>query len=342
VIDADGHVEPAAVVDWKRAIGGTAGERVERIAREWFDRTGHGSSTQPGAWDPAARLADMDKDSIHTAVLFGSSRGVHAFTGGDVALGPIVARAFNDWLASYCARDPSRLKAAAWVALEDIETACKEAERAVSDLGAVGVVIPPFAGDMAMDDPHYFPLYKRVEELGVPLLVHGAGELGSLAARYHTHVRRHAVAFPLSLMMASQELICGGILERFSRLRVALLEGGVGWVPWWIDRLDEHYELQPSAAPFIRAKPSELVARYLQEDRLFWSCELDESELPRAVETLGDGAIGFASDYPHWDCTFPGAVDTLASRDDLSSTAKERMFADNALRLYGSRLGDGC
>ncbi len=109
------------MVDWKRAIGGAPGERVERIAREWFDRTGHGSSTQRGAWDPAARLVDMDVDAIRTAVLFGSSRGVHSLTGGDAALGPVGARAFNDWLASYCERDPSRLKATAWVAPEESE-----------------------------------------------------------------------------------------------------------------------------------------------------------------------------------------------------------------------------
>ena len=87
--------------------------------------------------------------------------------------------------------------------------------------------------------------------------------------------------------------------------------------------------------------PSELVARYLREDRLFWSCEMDEAELPRAVEILGEGAVVFASDYPHWDCTFPGAVDALASRKDLSSSAKERIFSDNALRLYGAHLGSG-
>lgn len=327
------------MVDWKRAIGGEAGERVERIAREWFDRTGQGSSTQRGAWDPAARLADMDVDSIQTAVLFGSSRGVHALSGGDATLGPVVARAFNDWLASYCERDSSRLKATAWVALEDIEAACEEAERAVLQLGAVGVVVPPFTGDMSMDDPHFTPLYECIEALDVPLLVHGSGELGSLAARYHTHVQRHAVAFPLSLMMASMELVCGGVLERFSRLRLALLEGGVGWVPWWIDRLDEHYALQPSATPFIRAKPSELVARYRREDRIFWTCEMDEAELPRAVEYLGEGAILFASDYPHWDCTFPGAVAALANREDLSNAAKCRIFLDNATSLYGTRLG---
>jgi len=332
-------VEPAAVVDWKRIIGGTDGERVERIARDWFDRTGQGSSTQPGAWDPGARLVDMDREAIELAVLFGSSRGVRSLTGGDVSLGPAVARAFNDWLASYCGRDPARLKAAAWVALEDIDRACGEAERAVAELGAVGVVVPPFTADMAMDDPHFHPLYEQVESLDVPLLVHGAGELGSLGERYHTHVRRHAVAFPLSLMMASMELVCGGILERFPRLRVALLEGGVGWVPWWLDRLDEHYELQPSAAPFIREKPSQLVARYLAEGRLFWSCEMDEAELPRAVERLGEGAILFASDYPHWDCTFPGAVEALERRKDLSSAAKERMLSKNAEGLYGARLG---
>jgi predicted TIM-barrel fold metal-dependent hydrolase len=71
---------------------------------------------------------------------------------------------------------------------------------------------------------------------------------------------------------------------------------------------------------------------------MFWSCEPDEACLGAAIECVGSHAIVFASDYPHVDCTFPGAVDVVHTRDDLDSEAKQRLLCDNALALYGARL----
>jgi predicted TIM-barrel fold metal-dependent hydrolase len=339
VIDADGHVEPALVLDWERAIGGRDGVDVAMAARRWFDLVGHGSSTRAGAWDPRARLADMTLDGIDVAVLFGSSRGPTSVSGGQLRLEPSIARAFNDWMADYCAEDPKRLKAAAWVALHDIESACAEARRAVESRGAVGVVCNPCTGDYSLDDPRFFDFYRLLQDLDVPLLVHGTGAVGEfLTARYQTHSRRHAIAFPLSIQMATMDLVCGGVLERFDRLRVALLEAGVGWLPWWIDRLDEHHELAPYASPFISSDPSALITRYTDEQRIFWSCEPDEKCLGAAIDCVGTGAVVFASDYPHVDCTFPGAVELIHKRHDLDDTAKHRLLYDNSVALYGSRL----
>jgi predicted TIM-barrel fold metal-dependent hydrolase len=138
--------------------------------------------------------------------------------------------------------------------------------------------------------------------------------------------------------MATKDLVSGGVLDRFGRMREALLEAGVGWLPWWIDRLDEHHELAPYASPFISDRPSKLIARYVEEDRLFWSCEPDEACLGAAVDCVGPSAIVFASDYPHVDCTFPGAVDLVRTRNDLGDDAKQRLLCDNSLALYGARL----
>src|SRR5438552_8697645 len=339
VVDADGHVEPALVLDWARAIGGADGDEVAMAAKRWFDLVGHGSSTHAGAWDPRARLVDMTTDGIDLAVLFGSSRGPSSVSGGDRRLEPVIAHAFNDWLADYCSEDRGRLKPAAWVALHDVDAACAEARRAVETRDAVGIVFSPCTDSYSLDDPRFFDLYHLVQDLDVPLLVHGTGAVGDfLSQRYQTHTRRHAVAFPLSIQMATMDLVCGGVLERFDRLRVALLEAGVGWLPWWIDRLDEHHELAPYASPFISADPSTLVARYVAENRIFCSCEPDEACLGAAIDCVGTSAVVFASDYPHVDCTFPGAVDLVRKRDDLDATAKQRLLCDNALTLYGERL----
>jgi predicted TIM-barrel fold metal-dependent hydrolase len=340
VIDADGHVDPAGVLDWRGAVGPEFGHQIEQQARHWHHLTAGGSSIRRGAWDPQARLADMDTDGIGVAVLFGSSRNIESIAQGHPELHPAIARAFNDWLHGYCQSAPDRLKATAWVPLVGSENGCDEARRAVEDLGVAGIVVNPCLDERSLDHPDYLPLYALLEELDAPLLVHATGAVGDfLVRRYGSFQRQHAVAFPLSLMMATMDLVLGGVLERFPRLRVALLEGGVGWVPWWLDRLDEHYELQPFAAQFIEHSPSELVHRYIAERRLYWSCEPEESQLANAISVLGPHAVVFASDYPHWDCTFPGAPDAVRNRGDLDDVAKTGLLGDNARSLYRIATG---
>src|SRR4051812_49474344 len=109
VVDADGHVEPALVLDWARAIGGIGGADVAMAAKLWFDLVGHGSSTQAGAWDPRARLADMTTDGIDLAVLFGSSRGPSSVSGGGRRLEPPTPPPLNQWLRRQCHGGPRPL-----------------------------------------------------------------------------------------------------------------------------------------------------------------------------------------------------------------------------------------
>jgi len=337
VIDADGHVDPSPVCDWKRYVRSPFGAIADSMAKKGYDANGDRTTTQRGGWEPQARLEDMDREGIDVAVLFGGAMGLGTPT-EPPGLGPALAEGYNNWLHDYCSHNPDRLKGAALVPLEDIDRACKEAQRAVAELGAAGIVAKPFFADKTIDDPQFFPLYEVAEQLDVPLLVHGPGEVRMwLQQRYHTHFRRHAVDFPVSLMMASMDVVCGGLLEKFKKLRVALLEGSVGWVPWWLERLDEHWEKLPHHVPFIREKPSELAKRYMREGRLFWSCEPDEAYLPFVAKDVGDDFIIYASDYPHWDAIFPNSVRAISERDELPESSRRRILGENAQRLFGRR-----
>jgi predicted TIM-barrel fold metal-dependent hydrolase len=351
VIDSDGHVEPGIVADWTKYIEGPLGRTADQAVKTWGFQASGGSSTRRGSWDPAARLEDMDEEGIDTSVLFGSTIGLFPYqvTGSGRenespdGLAQAVARGYNNWLHDYCSQAPDRLKAIAFVPFDTIEDACQESRRAVAELGAVGILMHPLMiesiGEMALDDPYFYPFFEEAETLDAPVLVHAGHPFGSfIHRRYPVHFRRHAINFPLSEMLASMDAICGGLLERFKKLRLGFFEGSVGWMPWWLDRLDEHFEKLPHQAPFIEDKPSRLLRKYLQEGRVFWSCEPDEKYLPFAIQEFGEDFVVYASDYPHWDCEFPESADLIARREELSDTAKRKIFEDNPKRLYGDRL----
>ena len=77
-------------------------------------------------------------------------------------------------------------------------------------------------------------------------------------------------------------LMYGGVPEKFPKLKISFLECGCGWLPYWVERMDEEYERRAPEAPLLKAKPSE----YLKEGNWFCSTEPDEHELPHVIEQL--------------------------------------------------------
>jgi predicted TIM-barrel fold metal-dependent hydrolase len=115
---------------------------------------------------------------------------------------------------------------------------------------------------------------------------------------------------------------------------VALLEAGCGWFPAFLERLDEHYEKRGGELAGLQRLPSEFVAA----GRVVISCEPEEHGIRYATERLGAGAVVYASDYPHWDATFPGSVALVRDREDLDPATRRAILGGNARRLLGPRL----
>ena len=167
----------------------------------------------------------------------------------------------------------------------------------------------------------------------MPLGIHGAPgiHLPPLGAeRFDNYLQVHVVSFPFDMMVATTALVLGGVLERHPRLRVALLESGVGWVPYFFDRLDEHVEKRGRLTPECKREPREYLAR----GQLHVSCEPEESALPFVTATLGDRFVMYASDYPHWDSDFPNSTRGLRERTDLAPEVKARILGENAAAFY--------
>jgi hypothetical protein len=144
----------------------------------------------------------------------------------------------------------------------------------------------------------------------------------------------HAIGHPFEQMIAMATVLCGGVLDDHPALRVGFLEAGCGWVPYWVERLEEHYERRSAEMPRMVRSPRE----YLRDGRCFVTAEPDERLVPEAIEAIGAECVMYASDYPHTDSTFPYSVKAVRERDDLDDATKERLLGANALRYYGSRL----
>jgi predicted TIM-barrel fold metal-dependent hydrolase len=250
------------------------------------------------------------------------SLGIAASSFEDPAFAEAFARRWNRWAARFADASPGRrLRAVGIVPLQDPARAVRVLDE-VGALGLVAVTVPPCLRDgRNLDHPSLDAFWEAVASSGLPAGVHGAPGMHVPVAgadRFDNYVQVHALSFPFDQMIALTALTLGGVLERHARLRVAFLEAGVGWVPYFLERLDEHVEKRGRQVPGCRRPPSEYAAR----GQCVFSCEPEEHGIAHAVDALGAGTVMYASDYPHWDSDFPHTVAPIRDRPDLSVAAK--------------------
>ena len=301
--------------------------------------------------DVEGRLKDLDQEGIDVQIIYPSTLLAVGFL-EDRALAAAMCRAYNTYVSKRCAVAPDRLRWLASVPLQDPPEAIKEIRRAVTELGAVGAVIPGTVGDRTLDQPEFFPFFEEADRLNVALGIH------ALVGSYDTPGQElfgnffyaHLVTMPFALMVAAATVIGGGILERLRNLRLAFLETGAGWLPYWSWWLDEHYEkgiylgrsgtagaaegarkyFKRDPLPYLGTRPSETL---FQSRRCFFACEADE-DLSYIARVVGEDNLIAGSDYPHGDMT-PGAFLELMNRKDLSPEFKRKVLHENPRRLYG-------
>jgi predicted TIM-barrel fold metal-dependent hydrolase len=290
-------------------------------------------------FDAPSQLDGMDVEGIDVAVLY-PSFGLFALAtdGLDPGLALAICRAYNDWLAKFCATDAARLKGVAMVPRQDPEGAAVEATRAVRELGMVGVFVRPNMVDgFTLDDRRYDPLYDALQTLGVPLGLHEGGKAGHVQAgadRFTDLEMQHICTHPIEQMCAAVALIYGGVLDRFPSLDVAFLEAGCGWVPFWLERMDEHHD-NALARNFGGTRKRELKPSEYFQRQCYVSANADETFLAHVAEQIGEDRIVFSGDYPHPDAPFPHAVDEFVALNGLTDDQKRTILWDNTARLYG-------
>ncbi|MGH9025517.1 MAG: amidohydrolase family protein [Acidimicrobiia bacterium] len=329
---------------------------VGMTARELYDLLQ--SIRVPGGHDPSARLSDMDRDGIDIAVLypslamfFGPVDPIPALH--DVEFVADCQRAYNDWVAEYCAADRRRLFGIAAVPLQDPPRAVAEAERAVNDLGLRGVFIRPsaYADELPLNHSVYDRFWAACQDLDVPVGLHpgvhvdtpGACRKFRLvaddenmmltnSARDEMHggsALGQAVGNTADMVVTLGRLLMGGVCERFPRLRFLVLESGGGWVPTLLERMDEQVKAFPLEQRWLSLLPSEYFRR-----QCWVSFEPEEWNLAPCADRLGADRILWASDYPHPEF-HPDVVKELrANLAPLPAADQRRILGDNAVDVY--------
>jgi predicted TIM-barrel fold metal-dependent hydrolase len=287
-------------------------------------------------FDASSHLRDMDKEGVDVGVLL-PTKGMYVIWADhiDTDLSAALCRAYNNWLHSYCAADPRRLKGVALVPLQGAEEARVELRRAVQELGFAAVYMRPNPLlKRKLHDRAYDPLYEEAESLGIPIVLHeGWGsvlhQLGE--DRQDTIFGLEGVLDPFEMMLAFLSFMGHNVLERFPGLRVGYIGAGIGWVPYWLDRVDEHW-----GGFFGTDAPSMQAPSLLFKTRGFAAADPWEKSLPEVIEECGQRTVVWGSQYPLPEAApfFPNELDTIVNDGLLTESQKKAVLWDNAAELF--------
>ena len=243
-------------------------------------------------------------------------------------------RAYNNWLKDFCSYAPDSLHGVGAINLHQPEAMVDELHR-IANFGWKAVFIRPnpIKGRL-LSNSAYEPFWTECERLGIAVGIH-EGTHSRLPTtgtdRFKTRFATHACSHPMEQMMALLALIEGGVLERHPQLKVAFLESGCGWLPYWLWRLDEEYQnLAWEVKENVRMKPSEYFRR-----QCFIAIEPSEPYLAEVIKHIGTDNLIFGSDYPHMDHNPNIVTEMVKLEETLSKETVQKILWDNPRRFYG-------
>jgi len=326
--------------------------------KEWDEQIGRNRSAR----DPLARLKDMDAAGIDQVMIFPSTF-VYLPLVENAEAAHICARAYNDWVYDYCSADQHRLYPAAVLPIQNCDFAIEELRRVARRGFKSALVRPIFSGAKYPTLPEYDPLWKEFEESGMVLGMHtfpsrGEAMSAELDQRMGANRKRlfgdeeilvyspgQFVANIMQLMGSKQAgdaafgfiaeamtwtavVLMTGWLEKFPRLKVAILESNCSWLPLVLEKAETYLDLYKHTGEKI-GDPHEVF--YKNCHIAFESDEVMAFRLWDLYENIGL----WSSDMPHLDASDAWeAIDNM-NKWNVPQPVQEKLLGGNARRLYG-------
>jgi predicted TIM-barrel fold metal-dependent hydrolase len=319
------------------------------------------SDMRPGCYDSVARLADMDQARILASLCFPSFPrlcGQTFYEGKDKELGELCVRAYNDFMIDeWCGNAPGRYIPLVIVPLWDPKLAAAEIRRCAGR-GAKAISFSENPAPLGLPSLHHDrgrywdPVFDAASECGLPLCTHFGSSSSLVKTSDETPMIATVAMNPTSLLLSTIDWLFSGILPRFPRLKICLSEGGLGWIPWVLQRSDytldrQRYwaasgELEGDMLSGVSMKdrsatqaldysvpPSQLF-----RDHIF-GCFIDEPDAVSLIEQIGVDNVMAETDYPHTDSSWPNSGDLISQQlAGLPGDDRYKVMRGNAERVF--------
>ena len=308
--------------------------RIAAMVGQDQERNGAGATIQ-------GRAADHKRDGIDAEIIF-PNKGLAMWATPDPELAMAQCRVWNDWAWEFYGPHNDIMSPMAALATGDLPGTLAEIER-TAKMGFRGLTLPckPIFGSHDVDDPNYNlpmydPMWALIEEVNLPITFHistgrdprASKGMGGAVINYVSHSLTPTVE-PMANLCAS------GVLERFPKIQFALIECGIGWVPWALEAMDEAYRKHHF---WVRPKLQGLPSDYFKQHG---AAAFQEDPIGLAlVEQCGlENNILWANDYPHHEGTWPHSAEAIErTMGGISDSTRAKALGLNANRMFNFNL----
>ncbi len=346
IIDFHAHLYPEAYMN---AVAGAEGRylvgvraRADGTRYLWFEDIEYWTYAPPFR-DVGLRLREMDAAGVDVQVL---SIGPPMVYWADPDFGLQLCQIYNDAIAQVTRAHADRFVAFAVLPLQDPALALKELERCASDLGIRGVGMGTHIGGRQLDDQALWPVYDRIQALGLPVFLHPISPCGG--GNIHDYRMDITLYFPFDTTVAAARLVLGGVLEAFPRLQFCLAHLG-GALPFLKERLDMGWQVAQkfhAQGATIDKPPSHYLSRFSLDNLAYSETAFSDADLLCALACVGSDHIVVGSDAPFPVGDMARSVEFIRRCQLLSEAEREKILGGNAARLLrlpprgGGRAGE--
>ena len=290
-----------------------------------------------GCYDVHARIDDMDVNGVAASLNFGNSicfDGATFHKAPDKKLAVAHMRAYNDWqIDEWCAAYPGRFIACCILPTWDMAATTAELKR-IAAKGCTAVSInenPTTQGLPSIHNDYWNPFWKAIADTDMTICLHiGTGNPAPHASM-ETPIEAWISTMPLSIAQGASDWLQLKALQDYPRMRIALSEGGIGWVPYFLERSDfsnwRHKVWTHSI--YQDKKPSDVFKRH------FLNCFIDDAFGLKNLEDIGEDMVAYECDYPHSDTLWPEVPERLwKSVKSLTDAQIDKVTHRNAMRFF--------
>ena len=292
-----------------------------------------------GCFDIKKRVLDMNANGVLGSLCFPSLPGFagRLFAGlQDKEAALALARAYNDWhIDEWCGTFPGRFIPLSVPTIWDPGTMAAEIHR-VAEKGCHAVTFPENPeplGLPSLHSDHWDPFWKACSDEGTIVCMHIGSSSKLVTTAADAPIDVMIVLQPMNIVQAAADLIHSPVFKKFPDVTVALSEGGIGWVPYFLERLDHSYRVHKAwtGADFGSKMPSEVFLEHVV------LCYISDAVGVRLAREIGIDRITVEIDYPHSDTTWPRAPERLMDEfegSDLTDGEIDKITHLNAMEHF--------
>lgn len=278
----------------------------------------------------AQRIGHMDEAGIDMQVLALTAPGVQVM---DAATGTSFARQANDELAAGVRRHPTRFAGLAACAPQDPQSAAKEIQRGVNELGLKGVIINSHTQGEYLSDSKFWPIFEAAESLDVPIYLHpNSPPRNMIGPLLECGLDGAIYGFGVETGMHALRIMTSGAFDRFPKLQIMLGHMGEA-LPFWLYRLEYMHKATVASGRYPSMKPTQrTIGEYLRQNILITNSGVAwEPAIKFTQSIVGADRVLYAMDYP-----YQHSIDEVRMLDalDISDADKHAFFQGNAERVF--------